>query len=749
MERDSLPRAGTESVAETDRLVLVSNRLPFCAERRGSALTFTRAVGGLVSALEPVLRTRGGVWIGWPGITREEADVAGGLDLPHDPDIRYEPVPLTEREVSLYYAGFSNRTLWPLFHYFVGRTHIDAATWQAYDAVNQRFAKRAAPFARQGALVWVQDYQLLRMPHHLRELVPGARIASFLHIPFPGSDLLRVLPWSRHLMRGMLAADVVGFHVDSYADHFLDSAARLLGCDVDRAAGVVQFDGRAVSVVVDPISIDAGFVSTVARSAGARTRPADRVREILGVDRLDYTKGIYERMLAIERLLERWPTYRGRVVFTQLLVPSREHVAEYSDLKRQIDETVGRINGRFSEAGWTPIRYLVRSLPQDELIPLYRGADVALVTPLRDGMNLVAKEYVMAQATLSGVLVLSEMAGAAEELPEAVIVNPFDIGAVAAGLHRALSMPADERRARMSALRDRVRTHDVHAWVRDFLAAAHRAFAHPAPPASPVDQVRRRLTPWLAARPSAMVFLDFDGTLTPIVERPEDARLAARTRAVLVQAARHSALDVVIVSGRALDDVRRRVGVPGITYVGDHGFEIEGPGVSLRHDGVAHYRAAIERAADELEALGVPGALVERKPATVSYHLRRVPAERRAEAELAAEEIFRRLQLRMNRGKMVLEGRPPLDWHKGQAVLHVLVQRHGVDWPSRARALYIGDDVTDEGAFESLRGIGRSIQISATGSDAATAADYRLPDPASVVKLLRWLAAGGSAGTGS
>jgi trehalose 6-phosphate synthase/phosphatase len=430
-------------------------------------------------------------------------------------------------------------------------------------------------------------------------------------------------------------------------------------------------------------------------------------------------------------------------VFTQLVVPSRERVAEYSQLKRQIDETVGRINGRFSEGGWAPIRYLVRSLPPEELIPLYRQSDVALVTPVRDGMNLVAKEYAMAQVTLNGVLVLSELAGAAEELQEALVVNPFDIDGMAAALHRALSMPADERRARMSALRDRVRTHDVHAWVRQFLTAADTAAERKTPHLSPVDPVRRRLTPWLAGRPATVLFLDFDGTLTPIVERPDDARLSPRTRAALLQAARNPALDVVIVSGRTLDDVRKRVGIPGITYVGDHGFQIEGPGVSLRHEGLDHYRKAIDNAASRLKALGVTGARVERKAATVSYHVRQVAADARDDAVRRAEQLMRRGHLRVTRGKMVVEGRPPLDWHKGQAVLYVLTQRHGADWPARTRALYIGDDVTDEDAFQSLRGIGRSIHVAASTSPLPTGADYRLPDPDAVLQLLRWLAAGG------
>ncbi|HEU4990207.1 MAG TPA: bifunctional alpha,alpha-trehalose-phosphate synthase (UDP-forming)/trehalose-phosphatase [Gemmatimonadaceae bacterium] len=741
MDRAPRSRPSPGAAAVAGPLVVVSNRLPFRAERSGGRLHFTRSPGGLVSALEPVLRERGGVWVGWPGIPREDLERATA-DFPRDPNVRYEPVPLSAHEVGQFYGAFSNRTLWPLFHYFVGTTRIDATAWRAYDAVNARFAERAAAFARSGALVWVHDYQLLRTPQHLRHLVPDARVALFLHIPFPATDVFRVLPWSRLILRGMLGADVVGFQVESYADHFLGAAARLLGCDVDRGTRRIEYDGRTISVTADPISIDAEYITRLAEKTGPRARHGEHPLEILGVDRLDYTKGIHERLLAVERLLERWPEYRRRIVFTQLMVPSRERVAEYSDLKRQIDETVGRINGRFSEGGWAPIRYLVRSLPPEELVPLYRSADVALVTPLRDGMNLVAKEYVMAQVSLTGVLVLSELAGAAEELQEALVVNPFDVDAVAAALHRALSMPADERHARMSALRDRVRTHDVHAWVRDFLAETDRAALRVAPDATPVEQVKRRLLPWLSGRPSVTVFLDYDGTLTPIVPRPEDATLSRAARAALAQAARNPALDVVIVSGRSLDDVKARGGVAGITCVGDHGFQIEGPGVALHHDGLERYRDVVERAADRLEAMAVPGAQVERKAATVSYHVRRVDEDARADAVRRAEQTLRRLRLRVTHGKMVVEGRPPLDWHKGQAVLYVLTQRYGANWPSRTRALYIGDDVTDEDAFQSLRGIGRSIHVSEAAPSSTSVADYRLPDPAAVIQLVRWLGAG-------
>ncbi len=729
-------------------LVVISNRLPFQVERRGGKLHLTRSPGGLVAALDPVLHRRGGVWVGWPGVAQEDLEALGGGELrpPGSAGLTYRPVSLSAHELSQYYAGFSNRTLWPLFHYFVGRTNIDDAAWSVYDRVNERFAQVAAADHHPDALFWVHDYQLLRVPYYLRRLVPKGRIAFFLHIPFPAADVFRVLPWSRTLMRGMLASDLIGLHVPAYVEHFLRCAERLLGCEVDYAAGIVRFEGREVSVQSHPIGIDVARVESLAAASNLPRGP-ERVAEVIGVDRLDYTKGIHERLLAVERLLESYGGYRGRVLFTQVLVPSRERVADYGELKREIDETVGRINGRFAEQGWSPIRYYVRSLPPAELVALYRQADVALVTPLRDGMNLVAKEYVAAQLENDGVLILSEMAGAAEELQEALLVNPLDIESVAGALHRALSMPDDERRARMSALRDRVRANDVRAWVTRFVEAAETAIARArATVASPADAVSRRLAGWLAQRPTVALFLDYDGTLTPLAPRPEAAILSEPARQILQQAARTPNLDTVIVSGRAVANVQELVAVPGLTYVGNHGFEIEGPGISYRHDGVGRFRAALDAAAAELAALGLEGAHVERKEASVAYHIRDVAAAERPKVERQARAVFKRRRLRVLLGKCVVEGQPPLEWDKGHAILHVLVRRHGADWPSKVRAMYLGDDTTDEDAFRSLRGIGRSIHVGSSAPARGTSADFHVPDPDAVLQLLRWLASGAFTG---
>jgi len=734
------------SVMPVQPLVVVSNRLPFAARRREDQVVFTRSLGGLATALDAALEEAGGCWIGWSGLPEEEYYEAGRPELPSAPGRRYVPVPLSRHEVARYYGHFANRTLWPAFHYFLDHVRHDATAWSTYERVNARFAQVIAAEADPDALVWIHDYQLLRTAHHLRQLRAGARIAFFLHIPFPAADVFRALPWCRPLLRGILAADYVGLHTAAFAAHLFASAERLLGCPTDRPRGIIQFEGRDVTVGVHPISIDSAAMDALARKALAEDPAGPGTpRLILGVDRLDYTKGILQRLLAVEELLDRHPKHRGRILYTQIAVPSRERVPEYGELKRQIDEAVGRINGRFSDGGWAPIRYVTRPLEPRALAGLYARTDVALVTPLRDGMNLVAKEFVAAQVGDPGVLVLSELAGAAEELQEALLVNPFDVDGMATALAAALEMPLEERQARMAALRDRVQVNDVAAWRNRFLASAESAIAaaRQTKP-TPVEILIRRLGPWLGSGERAALFLDFDGTLTPIVADPDAARLDAEADRVLLALAEAPHLDVAIVSGRTLDDLRERMPRAGLTLVGNHGLELEGPGMHWRHPQIEEWTDSLSRAATRLDALEVPGAWVEAKGATLSWHLRAVADDVRDRAVRRGSAVLTEVGLRVSKGKAVLEGHPPVGWNKGRAILHLLLHRYGERWPTRIRALSIGDDTTDEDAFRTLRGIGRSIRV----GDAATPseADDRLPDPAAVIRLLTWLAAGGHLG---
>jgi len=447
-------------------LVIASNRLPFSFEAGPEGLERKRSPGGLVSALDPVLQKRGGAWVGWPGGRLPEgADVNGSNDA-----YRVVTIELSERENQRYYDGLSNGALWPLFHSLPGRTAFDENDWKVYRAVNERFA--AALLAESSdELLWVHDYHLMLVPELVRQARPELATVFFLHVPFPSYDIFTLMPHHEELLRGVLGSRVIGLHVPGYVKNFLDCAERCLGAEVDRDEGTVVFENRTIHVGAFPIGID--WASFEGKALEAPTRCRERL--IIGADRLDYTKGIPQRIEAVERLLERHPEYREKITLLQVAVPSRSQVSEYQALKCEIDEVVGRVNGRFATARWSPIHYLYRSLDHQELAGLYRDADVALVTPLRDGMNLVAKEFVACQVNDPGVLILSRQAGAADGMPEALLVNPYDIEGTATALHRALEMPQEERYDRMKALRHREAAHDVHAWVDSILAAATEA----------------------------------------------------------------------------------------------------------------------------------------------------------------------------------------------------------------------------------------------------------------------------------
>ena len=466
-------RAITELLGDR-RLVVVSNRAPVDVHR-GVERRFVPTVGGMVSALMPVFKAAGrGLWIAWSGESSQKSQER--IPLPaDDPSFMLRCVQLSERDVSGSYYGLSNRGLWPLAHYFVGRCQFRLEQWHSYRHVNELFARVVLEELRPKDLVWVQDFHLATLPGLLREARRNLPIGLFWHVPFPAWAVFGILPWRRPLLEGMLGSDVIGFHVQSYARNFLACVERFLGLPVDYELGTVTLKDRQVRVVAWPIGIDAEGFETLARAPDVQLRAA-RIRRqlgsqqmILGVDRLDYTKGILERLQGYERFLEQSPAFRRRVTFVQIAVPSRERVDEYRRMKREIDESVGRISGRFTSDGWVPVRYLYRSVPPLDLAAHYVAADLALVTPLRDGMNLVAKEYVASRVYDDGMLMLSEFAGAAEGLPEAVRVNPYNIDDVASQIRAALTMPREESSERMRRMRARVKREDIGWWLRGFL----------------------------------------------------------------------------------------------------------------------------------------------------------------------------------------------------------------------------------------------------------------------------------------
>ncbi len=683
---------------------------------RGQVLV-ERSAGGLATGLQGVHAQAETVWVGWPGDISRLTE-AQRSDLHRDLDaMRIGTVPLSPTEVVQYYDGYANGVLWPLFHYLIDRVPLEAATWDTYVRVNQRFADIVAERAGPDDHVWVHDYHLCLVPGMLRQRRPGLRIGFFLHIPFPSSEVFRTLAWRSAVLEGLLGADVIGFHTASYRRHFANSVGLLLGYRVARAARgddvhQLSVKGRGVRLVVAPMGVDVVGIGDQARSravdahAASLRQPGTRL--LLGVDRLDYTKGIPRRMLAFERLLEREPALRGTTRLLQVAVPSREKVDAYRQIRRQVEEHVGRINGLYTQGATVPIHYVYRSLTSDEVIAHYRAADVMLVTPLRDGMNLVAKEFVAARSDLDGVLLLSELAGAADELDAALLVNPYDINGVASAMARALTMPAGERRARMAALRTRVEAADVFAWAQHFLRHLDEAPDRLGPPAATPARRLDDVLDSLRAAPRRVLLLDYDGTLVPFAARPEFAAPDPALMTLLRRLADANGNVLHLVSGRRRADLERWFGHLPIGLHAEHGLWTRWPGQTtweMRPLPPATWMDVL-RPALEVWVARLPGSAIEEKTASLAFHYRETGlTEAPEELRRAAEEYAHWLPIDVLPGNRVLELRAR-GTNKG-AIVTALRDRGELE----GVILALGDDTTDADLFAALPPEAHTVQV--------------------------------------
>lgn len=455
------------------RVILLSNRLPITAQYQGQELTLLQSGGGLATGLKGTRARDGSTWIGWPGEVPSGTRVRAELET----ELRKQglrPVFLTRAELKGFYEDYSNGAVWPVFHDLIDQLPLEIQGWDMYEEVNERFAQAVAEVYEDGDMVWVNDYHFMLAPAQIRKLAPRARIGFFLHIPFPHSDMFRVLPQRRQLLEGLMGSDLIGFHTRSYADHFLSAVQTILG---DRVSGsTIRRRGRNVVAGAYPMGIDASTWEQRARSTQVAKQVLSLIQDagkrkiVLGIDRLDYTKGLPRRIAAIERLFQHDPALAEQVRFVQVTFPSRERIESYAGLRRQLNEMVGRINSTYGSPRSQPIHLMMRSFSEEEVSSLYSAADIMLVTPLRDGMNLVAKEFVASRLHDDGVLILSEFAGAAAEMPEALIINPYDTEGMCRAIHQAIEMPMTEQRERMTKLRAGVMRNDVDAWAESFLS---------------------------------------------------------------------------------------------------------------------------------------------------------------------------------------------------------------------------------------------------------------------------------------
>jgi trehalose 6-phosphate synthase/phosphatase len=568
------------------KLIIVSNRLPVTISTRNGGIDVTSSVGGLATGLASFYRERNSEWIGWPGGSIESFTPDQRREIAERlMDQNCQPVFLSEGEIDGYYKGFSNQTLWPLFHYFPSYARYEESDWTDYVTVNQRFADMVVDRSSAEDTIWVHDYQLLLLPRMLRDRLPQARIGFFLHIPFPSSEILKLIPQRNELLEGMMGADLVGFHTFDYVRHFLASIGGILGrFPVPMGKMLIPCEDRLVRADAFPMGIDFSRFSgeSVERSPSEELASINEDEDrklILSIDRLDYSKGMLHRLGAFERFLEEHPERHGKVTLILKAIASRSGIAQYDRLRRSLDEAVGHINGRFGTLSWVPVRYLFRFLPEETLIDLYRRADVALLTPLRDGMNLIAKEYLAAKIDEDGVLILSELAGAAHELREALIVNPNNHRQIAEAIETALAMPPEERQQRCHAMRQRIQQHDTVCWAKDFLSeldAVHLLRRH-LHTTRIRGETRTRLVNQYRSSSSRLLLLDYDGTLTERTPDPAASRPSGQLLRLLGSLCADPRNSVVVLSGRGREVMDSWFGSLPLRLSAEHGVWMRTP----------------------------------------------------------------------------------------------------------------------------------------------------------------------------
>ena len=718
-------------------LINVSNRLPVTLDDD----KITKSSGGLVAALEGLSADVYKIeWIGWPGgVTDPARQEAVERELIE----KYGCIPvfLSEEEAEAHYEGFSNSSVWPLLHYMPDYLHYEPGWWEKYREVNQRFADKVLSIAREGDIVWVHDYQLLLLPGMLRAASPTLKVGFFLHTPFPAYEVFRCHPRRAELIEGMLGADLLGFHTFGYLRHFRSTAARLSGLET-QTTRVLCADGRRASLGVFPIGINARKFEEALDQPEHKERQ-DKFRQtfqgkqiVLSVERMDYTKGILQRLEAVDCYLAEHEN-RDDIKFIFVSVPSREGVEDYQELRADVESRIGRLNGKYATLHNSPIHFIHGSVEFPDLCALYSIADAGLVTPLIDGMNLVAKEYLACQRDHSGPLILSEFAGAAEELFNAVIVNPYDAQAVADSVARALAMSPEEKRARNEPMRARIKDHDAQHWAASFIGELARIRPPtPVPDTSDLSAESAHLTRILADGGRVGIFLDYDGTLREIVRDPAAATPGDELLALLQSLAAHPGVDVTIISGRSADDLQKMFGDLPIGLVAEHGASERTPGSrewqALDSQVNSDWREQV-RPILQLAATATPGSFVEEKRTSLVWHYRASDPEfgtwkaNQMVEELGAVTSNDPVQVR--HGKKIVEV-VSTQVSKGIAVANLVATKN------YGGVVCAGDDQTDESMFAlDVPGL---VTIKIGGG--MTQARTRLPDPLALRQFLARLA---------
>lgn len=729
-----------------NKTIIVSNRLPLQIKLNDNKLEVVPSVGGLATGLKSVHAEGNGIWIGWSGLTEDELDdnLKSSVKKAVKKE-KCEAVSLTQDDIDNYYLGFSNKTLWPLFHYFMEYTEFEHEQWQAYKRVNEKFSEVVLENIEDGDTVWVHDYQLLLLPKLIKDKKPDTSIGFFLHIPFPSYEIFRTFPWREEILEGMLGADLLGFHTYDYERHFLSSVKRIMRLEVN--FNEISMADRTIKVDSFPMGIDYDKFYNAAlehvnqdddQKSELRKRLDDHIQSdtntklILSIDRMDYTKGIPNRIRAFEYFLNKYPQFKEQVRLIMLAVPSRSDVPQYQKLKRDTDELVGRINGQFATVSWTPIWYFYRSMPFENLIDLYTSSHVALITPVRDGMNLVAKEYIATRTKGNGVLVLSEMAGAAKEMNEALLINPNNFEQIADSLKYALEMPEEEQARRLKILQKRLKRYSVEKWADEFMISLHstKKYKEISITRALDKNVSTQMVSDFENAKKNLLLLDYDGTLVGFTNNPQDASPDSDLIELLEKLDQLPNTDLVLISGRDRVTFQRWLSDYDFNLITDHGVWLKSKNKDwkmleqVKTQWMENIKPILETFVDR-----TPGTFIEKKRYSLAWHYRKADPEL---AEIRTMELNTVLtSLISNNDLSVLEGNKVIEIkssnvNKGRATSRLITAKH------YDNIVAIGDDWTDEFTFEALPVNSYTIKV---GSK-KTKANYYIKDTNAVRELL-------------
>jgi trehalose 6-phosphate synthase/phosphatase len=715
------------------RLIIASNRLPVNIQKSEKGMEVNPSAGGLATGLKSYHKEHDSIWIGWPGITADSKEEKNKISRLLSKE-QCLPVFLNNQLINNYYFGFSNATIWPLFHYFTEYSEFRKTYWEAYQRANYEFAKAILQVAKENDTIWIHDYQLLLLPDILKERRPDLRIGFFLHIPFPSFEVFRALPWRKEITEGILGSDLIGFHTYDYARHFISTVKRLIGYDVN--FNTISLDNRQVYVDVFPMGIDYEKFQRIAsnvqskpiRERSKEHQELDRFlmgspnrKLILSIDRLDYTKGLTVRLKAFRFFLRKYPQYREQVSLILLTVPSRVEVGQYQSLKSEIEELVGSINGECATLNWNPIIYFYRSLPFENLIELYSSADIALLTPLRDGMNLVAKEFIAAKANHKGVLILSEMAGASKELGEAISVNPYNIEDVADAIHHALNIAGNEQRKAIIAMQERIKRYDIYKWASEFIQTLKNTKVKQAEyqTRKVSEMLLKNLKKEFSKPQTKVLFLDYDGTLQRFYDSPKAAIPDKELFDILDIVASVRNTELILISGRDKDTFDEWFGKQNYTLIAEHGAWIKELGGKWKERRTLHTEWK-ENLIPLLESYvdRTPGSLIEEKTHSLVWHYRKADIElgvlRASELRADVSTIILNQELEILEGNKVIEIKVS-GINKGSAAIEYLESKNF------EFIMAIGDDWTDEFLFKELPPSAYTIKV---GTDKSIAKYY-------------------------